>query len=98
MKKVAGGAQQWVRGKTVVDRVTKAGEAVSNTKNPKAQQMLLRAQEAEMSPKARASLSQRAEMEKLRKLASGRARASIRVQIKGPNVAAKAALNRIRLK
>jgi hypothetical protein len=98
MKKVAGGAQQYVRGKTVVDRVTTAGEAVRNTRNPKAQEMLLRAQKDEMSSKARSSLNQRAEKEKLRALASGRVRASIRAQIKGPNVAAKAAHNRIRLK
>lgn len=90
---VSGGAQQWVRGKTTVDRVTKAGDAVRNTRNPKAQQMLLRAQKAEMSPGARAVSSQRAEMEKL-----ARGRASINKKIEGPNVAAKSAYNRIRLK
>ena len=92
------GAQQYVRGKDATDRVITAGKAVLSTKDNKAQQMLLRAQNAEMGGKARASMSQAKETEKLRALARGRSRAAIRTQIKGPNVAAKAALNRIRLK
>ena len=88
------GAQQYVRGKTDVDRVTTAGEAVRNTRNTKAQQMLLRAQNAEMSPGARASGSQAKETEKLRALARGRSRAATNAKIKGPNVAAKAAYRR----
>lgn len=73
-RKLPGGAQQYVRGKSATDRVLTAGEAVRATKSSKAQQMLLRAQKAEMSPQARASLSRDKETEKRRMLARGRAR------------------------
>ena len=88
------GAQQYVRGKDATDRVMTAGKAVMSTKDNKAKQMLLRAQKAEMGGKARASLSQAKEMEKLRALARGRSRAATNASIKGPNAAAKSAYNR----
>jgi hypothetical protein len=73
-RKLPGGAQQYVKGKSATDRVLTAGEAVLSTKNNKAQQILLRAQKAEMYPKARADFSKREEEQKMRYLRRGRAR------------------------
>lgn len=95
-RKLAGGAQQYVRGKDATDRVITAGKAVLNTKDNKAQQMLLRAQNAEMGGKARASMSQAKETEKRRDLARGRSSAATGAKIKGPNVAAKSAYRRLK--
>ena len=94
----ASGAQQYTRGKDATERVIRAGDAVVAAKSSKARQMLLRAQRDEMSPRARAGSSQAKESEKLRTLARGRSSAATGAKIKGPNVAAKVAYNRIRLK
>lgn len=74
-KTVAGGAQQYVRGKTAMDRVIAASDAVMSTRNSKAKQMLLRAQKAEMTPQARAYSAQKAEERKRVDLRFGRQRA-----------------------
>ena len=94
----ASGAQQYTRGKDATERVIRAGDAVLAAKSFKAKQMLLRAQRDEMGSGARASSSQAKEMEKLRSLARGRSSAAIGAKIKGPNVAAKSAYNRMRVK
>ena len=52
-RKLPDGSQQYVRGSDEGARVSTAGKAVRSTKNIKAQRMLLRAQEEEMSPYAR---------------------------------------------
>ena len=73
-RKLPSGAQQYVRGKSATDRVITAGEAVLSAKGSKTKQMLLRAQEAAMPPKARAQYSRNKEDEKRLMLARGRAR------------------------
>jgi hypothetical protein len=63
-KTVAGGAQQYVRGKGPYERLVTAQKAARSTQDPKAQQMLRRAAKAEMSPSARAILSKMREDDK----------------------------------
>jgi hypothetical protein len=77
----ASGAQQYVRGKDTVERVTTAGKAVNaaiaagaGPKSMKAWQMLARAQIEAMRPAARARYNQMSEREKREALARGRKR------------------------
>jgi hypothetical protein len=77
----ASGAQQYVRGKDTVERVTTAGKAVNaaidsgaGPKSAKARQMLARAQTDAMSPGGRARYNQMLEREKRAALARGRKR------------------------
>ena len=97
-REIADKAQQYTRGKSAYERVKTIGEAIRSTKDTKAQQMLLRAQKAEMSGKARASMAAGKETEKLRELARGRSSAVTAARIKGPNAAAKSAYNRAEMK
>ena len=75
-KTVAGGAQQYVRGKGPYERLVTAQKAARSTQDPKAQQMLRRAAAEEMTPPARASLARMREDFKKQDLRYGRQRAT----------------------
>ena len=75
-KTVAGGAQQYVRGKGPYERLVTAQNAARSTQDPKAQQMLRRAARAEMTPPARATLARTREENKKQDLRYGRQRAT----------------------
>ena len=86
---VAGGAQQYVRGKDAYERLITAGKAEKSTKNPAARQMLLEAKKSAMSPEARANFAQYKEDTKRYDLSRGTALASRLAKISAKNAPAK---------